>query len=294
MFIADEWQDYEVIDTGEGDKIERWGKYTLRRPDPQVIWPFAREENTALPQARYVRSETGGGRWSGRERLPESWKIRYKDYTFLVRPTGFKHTGLFPEQAANWDWMADKIQNAKRPVSILNLFAYTGGATVACAKAGASVCHVDAAKGMVQWAKENAQLSGLSEAPIRYIVDDVLKFVQREIRRGHTYDGIVMDPPSYGRGPDGQVWKLETEIYPLLKTCMQVLSDQPLFFVLNAYTTGLQPAVLRNLVQKTVAEKFGGIINSQELGLPVTKGQVVLPCGATCRWEKNEDGQYTV
>ena len=218
MYIAQNWQDYQVIDTGNGDKIERWGQYILRRPDPQVIWPFADPDSERLPQAQYLRSETGGGHWTGRGKVPESWMISYQNLRFLVRPTGFKHTGLFPEQAANWDWMREKIRKSSRSIRILNLFAYTGGATVACAEAGASVCHVDAAKGMVQWAKENARLSNLEDAPIRYIVDDVLKFVQREIRRGHQYDGIIMDPPSYGRGPDGQVWKLETEIYALLET----------------------------------------------------------------------------
>ena len=285
MYIADGWEDYEVLDTGEGEKLERWGKILLRRPDPQGIWPA---EDAALwkkADAHYHRSAQGGGAWERMRDFPEQWTIRYRDLTFRVRPTGFKHTGLFPEQAVNWDWMRGLIAGAGRPVRVLNLFAYTGGATAACLAAGAEVCHVDAAKGMVQWAKENAQLSGLGSKPARYIVDDALKFVLREQRRGRTYEGILMDPPSYGRGPDGQVWKLENEVFSLVEECAKLLSEAPLFFLINGYTTGLQPAVLRNLLIKTVVRARGGRAEADEVGLPVTRGGVVLPCGAAGRWE---------
>ena len=285
MFIADKWKDYAVLDVGGGEKLERWGEVLLRRPDPQVIWPAERPETWKKAHAHYHRSQSGGGQWEMLKKIPESWTISYGPLRFLVRPTGFKHTGLFPEQAANWDWMSGLIREAGRPVQVLNLFAYTGGATMACLQAGAKVCHVDAAKGMVQWAKENAALSGLADRPARYIVDDALKFVQREQRRGHAYDGILMDPPSYGRGPDGQVWKLEDEVYGLVEECAKLLSDRPLFFLLNAYTTGLQPAVLRNLLQRAVVRCHGGAVDAQELCLPVEGSSMVLPCGASGRWQ---------
>ena len=284
MWISDKWQDFELIDCSEGEKLERWGEYFLIRPDPQAIWATPRtDERWNASNARYRRSETGGGSWS-KARLPESWQIRYGELVFNVKPMNFKHTGIFPEQAANWDWAADQIRAAGRPVSVLNLFAYTGGATVACAKVGASVCHVDAAKGMVAWGKENAASSGLSSAPIRWIVDDCAKFVEREIRRGHRYDAVIMDPPSYGRGPGGEVWKLEQNLWPFLTLCMGVLSEDPLFVLINSYTTGLSPSVLTYMTESTVARKFGGCSDAQELGLPVSSNGLVLPCGASCRW----------
>ena len=286
MYIADGWKDYEVIDTGDGEKLERWGKVILRRPDPQVIWPAENEALWKKADAHYHRSNQGGGQWEMLSRIPDQWTIGYKELTFRVRPTGFKHTGLFPEQAANWDWMSGLIREAHRPIRVLNLFAYTGGATMACLAAGAEVCHVDAAKGMVQWAKENQQLSGLTDKPARFIVDDALKFVLREQRRGKQYEGILMDPPSYGRGPDGQVWKLENEVFGLVEECAKLLSDNPLFFLINGYTTGLQPAVLRNLIEKTVVRRHGGRAMADELGLPVTQGNIMLPCGASGRWQR--------
>lgn len=276
--LADEWKDYSVIATGDGYKLERWGEIVLLRPDPQVIWGaqtdlFARKDLAAV----YRRSEKGGGSWEYRKPLPESWKISYKDLTFRVRPMGFKHTGLFPEQAVNWERMGALVRNAGRPVKVLNLFAYTGGATVALAKAGAEVVHVDAAKGMVERAGENARLSGISGG-IRYLVDDCKKFVLRELRRGNRYDAIVMDPPSYGRGPGGEMWKIETEIYPFVSLCAQLLSDDPLFFLINSYTTGLQPAVLSNLLTLCLKGRKG-TIESYEVGLPTEEG-IPLPCGA--------------
>ena len=284
MWISDQWQDFELIDCSEGEKLERWGDFFLIRPDPQAIWATPRtDERWNASNARYHRSETGGGSWS-KARLPESWQIRYRDLVFNVKPMNFKHTGIFPEQAANWDWAADQIRSAGRPVSVLNLFAYTGGATVACAKAGASVCHVDAAKGMVAWGKENAASSGLAGAPIRWIVDDCAKFVEREIRRGHRYDALIMDPPSYGRGPGGEIWKLEQNLWPFLTLCMGVLSENPLFVLINSYTTGLSPSVLTYMTESTVSRKFGGLSDAQELGLPVSSNGLVLPCGASCRW----------
>ena len=286
MYIADGWKDYEVIDTGDGEKLERWGKVILRRPDPQVIWPAENEAMWKKADAHYHRSNQGGGQWEMLSRIPDQWTIGYKELTFRVRPTGFKHTGLFPEQAANWDWMSGLIKEAHRPIRVLNLFAYTGGATMACLAAGAEVCHVDAAKGMVQWAKENQQLSGLTDKPARFIVDDALKFVLREQRRGKQYEGILMDPPSYGRGPDGQVWKLENEVFGLVEECAKLLSDNPLFFLINGYTTGLQPAVLRNLIEKTVVRRHGGRAMADELGLPVSQGNIMLPCGASGRWQR--------
>ena len=284
MFIATDWQDYEVLDMGNGEKLERWGQYILRRPDPQTIWPPARPEMWRQAQAHYHRSQRGGGEWEFLARLPESWTIRYRDLTFRVRPTGFKHTGLFPEQAANWDWMSGLIrESGRQDVRVLNLFGYTGGATLACAAAGAHVTHVDAAKGMIQWGKENRELSGLPEERFRWIVEDALGFVRREIRRGNHYDGILMDPPSYGRGPSGEVWKLEEELYGLVDTVAQVLSDRPLFFLINSYTTGFQASVLDNLLGRCVVSRFGGHTDCHELGLPVTAGGI-LPCGASGRW----------
>jgi len=286
MWAATEWKDYELLDCSNGEKLERWGDYILVRPDPQAIWETPRKNRLwRTPNARYTRSNTGGGSWD-RGDLPASWPVHYRDLTFNIKPMNFKHTGLFPEQAANWDWMREKIRNAGRPISVLNLFAYTGGATVAAASAGASVCHVDAARGMVAWAKENAAASGLADRPVRWIVDDCGKFVEREIRRGHKYDAIIMDPPSYGRGPGGEVWKLEDSIWDFLTLCSGVLSDEPLFLLLNSYTTGLAPASLTYLVKSVLSRKFGGSAESRELGLPVTDSGLVLPCGASCRWEK--------
>ena len=284
MWIADGWQDYELLSCGGGEKLERWGRQILVRPDPQAIWEAdKRSKLWRQANARYSRSSTGGGHWEKND-LPQSWPIRYKELTFQVKPMNFKHTGLFPEQAANWDFAMAAIRSPGRPIRELNLFAYTGGATVACAKAGASVCHVDAAKGMVAWAKENAKLSGLADAPIRWIVDDCAKFVEREIRRGKTYDAIIMDPPSYGRGPGGEVWKLEDNLYPFVELCARVLSDKPLFVILNSYTTGLAPSVLGYILHMLVGERFGGTVTWDELGLPCTASGMALPCGATGRW----------
>lgn len=285
MFIAQDWKDYECLDTGNGEKLERWGQVTLRRPDPQVIWPIVNEKPWNAADARYYRSSTGGGQWEFSRKLPERWTIRYRDLAFTVHPTNFKHTGLFPEQAVNWAWMMDKISAAGRPIKVLNLFAYTGGATVAAASAGAEVCHVDAAKGMVQWAKENAELSGLKNKPIRYITDDVFKFVQREQRRGSKYDAIIMDPPSYGRGPGGEMWKLEANLYPFIESCMEILSDNPLFLLVNSYTTGLSSTVLANMLAMTVKPRYGGHITSGDVGLPITSTGLVLPAGSSGRWE---------
>lgn len=284
MWVADGWNDYELLDCGGGEKLERWGRQILVRPDPQAIWETPHEHRGwKSAQGRYFRSASGGGHWD-KEKLPESWTVSYKDLTFQVKPMNFKHTGLFPEQAVNWDFAREKIRNAGRPVKVLNLFAYTGGATVACAAAGAQVCHCDAAKGMVAWAKENARVSGLSDAPIRWIIDDCAKFVEREIRRGKTYDAIIMDPPSYGRGPNGEVWKLEDNLYPFVKLCAQVLSDKPLFVIINSYTTGLAPSVLGYMLNILVAGQYGGKVTWDELGLPVTETGLALPCGATGRW----------
>lgn len=285
MWLADQWNDYEVLDTSNGEKLERWGNYILVRPDPQVIWDTPRQ----LPawkkrNAHYHRSNKGGGQWEFFD-LPEQWTISYKDLSFHLKPFRFKHTGLFPEQAVNWEWVSGLIRGAGRPIKVLNLFAYTGGATVACAKAGAAVTHVDASKGMVTWAKENAAASGLADAPVRYLVDDCVKFVEREIRRGNTYDGIIMDPPSYGRGPKGEVWKLEEKVYPLIQLCSQILSSDPLFYLVNSYTTGLQPAVLAYMIQLAVGKKFGGCVEAEEIGLPVSSNGLVLPCGASGRWK---------
>lgn len=284
MWVSDNWQDYELIDCGKGEKLERWGDRILVRPDPQAIWNTPRDHPMwRRPDARYARSASGGGAWEKRD-VPGQWHIRYRDLTFQVKPMNFKHTGIFPEQAANWDFCADLIRKAGRPISVLNLFAYTGGATVACASAGASVCHVDAAKGMVNWAKDNAKLSGVSERPIRWIIDDCGKFVEREIRRGRQYDAVIMDPPSYGRGPSGEVWKLEENLYPFVELAAGVLSKNPLFFLINSYTTGLAPSVLTYILESVVSRRYGGHTQSDELGLPVTHTGLFLPAGSTGRW----------
>ncbi len=284
MWIAEGWKDYELLDCGGGEKLERWGDRLLVRPDPQAIWNTPRlHSGWKRPDGRYLRSSTGGGSWEKR-RLPGQWQVRYKNLTFQVKPMNFKHTGLFPEQAVNWDFAQERIRAAGREVNVLNLFAYTGAASVACAAAGAKVCHVDAAKGMVQWARENAKSSGLEDAPIRWIVDDCARFVEREIRRGRRYDAIIMDPPSYGRGPTGEVWKLEDNLYPFVELCAGALSDEPLFVLINSYTTGLAPSVLTYILETVVSRKFGGRTVSGEIGLPVTESGLVLPCGATGRW----------
>ena len=284
MWLADNWKDYEVIDCSKGEKLERWGDYILVRPDPQVIWDTPRKEKGwHKMNAHYHRSKKGGGEWEFFD-LPQQWSIHYHSLTFQLKPFSFKHTGLFPEQAANWDWFSELIKKAGRPVKVLNLFAYTGGATIAAAAAGASVTHVDASKGMVTWAKENAVSSGLADAPIRWIVDDCVKFVEREIRRGNHYDAIIMDPPSYGRGPKGEIWKIEESIHPLVKLCAQLLVDRPLFFLINSYTTGLQPAVLSYLIG-TELKRFPGKVTADEIGLPVSSNGLTLPCGASGRFE---------
>ena len=287
MWISDHWKDYEVLDTSDGEKLERWGRYILVRPDPQVIWQTARTDpRWKRYDARYVRSNSGGGRWS-EHHLPERWQIGYGPLVFNVKPMNFKHTGVFPEQAANWDYIMASIRAAGRPIRVLNLFAYTGGATIAAAAAGASVCHVDAAKGMVAWAKENARSSGLGDAPIRWIVDDCAKFVEREIRRGRQYDAIIMDPPSYGRGPSGEIWKLEQNLFPFVELTSKVLSDDPLFVIINSYTTGLAPSVLGYIMDSIFRPRFGGRSECGELGLPVTDSGLILPCGTTGRWAVN-------
>ncbi len=285
MWIANNWKDYEVLDTSGGEKLERWGKYLLVRPDPQVIWNTPHEHpGWKKKNGHYHRSSKGGGEWEFIN-LPDEWSISYKELTFHLKPFSFKHTGLFPEQAVNWDWFSDLIAHAGRPVKVLNLFAYTGGATVSAAKAGAQVTHVDASKGMVSWAKENAAASGLADAPIRWLVDDCTKFVEREIRRGNHYDGIIMDPPSYGRGPKGEIWKIEENIFPFVELTTKLLSDKPLFFLINSYTTGLQPAVLSYMLNLTVKKQFGGKVAAEEIGLPVSGNGLVLPCGASGRWQ---------
>lgn len=289
MWLADGWKEYQVLDTSSGEKLERWGDYILVRPDPQVIWntphkaPEWKKKN-----GHYHRSNKGGGQWEFFD-LPEQWAVHYGSLTFNLKPFSFKHTGLFPEQAVNWDWTGGLIRQAKkenpnREIKVLNLFAYTGGATVACAHAGAAVTHVDASKGMVTWAKENAVSSGLADAKIRYLVDDCVKFVEREIRRGNHYDGIIMDPPSYGRGPKGEIWKIEEKIFPLIQLCTKVLARDPLFFLINSYTTGLQPAVLSYMMNLEIKSRFGGNVEADEIGLPVRGGELVLPCGASGRW----------
>ena len=284
MWIADNWKDYEVLDTSCGEKLERWGRYILLRPDPQVIW---KTEKTVPEWNRlnghYHRSSKGGGEWEF-FKLPEEWTISYRELNFRLKPFSFKHTGLFPELAVNWDWCSERIREAGRPVKVLNLFAYTGGATLAAASAGASVTHVDASKGMVTWAKENAAASHLEDAPVRWLVDDCVKFVEREIRRGNKYDGIIMDPPSYGRGPKGEIWKIEESIYPFVELAAKLLSEDALFFLINSYTTGLQPAVLSYMLNTVIQKKRGGEVCSSEIGLPVSSNGLVLPCGATGRW----------
>ena len=286
MNIAKDWKDYEIIDMADGEKLERWGQYTLIRPDPQIIWKeksFPAKWNTA--NATYKRSKTGGGAWNYKNKLPASWQIKYKNLVFNIKPMGFKHTGIFPEQAVNWDWMIDKIKSAKRPIKVLNLFAYTGGATVACLSAGASVCHVDSSKGMVAWAKENVESSKLSDKKVRYLVDDCIKFVKREIRRGNKYDAIIMDPPSYGRGTSGEVWQFEENISDLVELCTKVLSNNPLFLLINSYTTGISSQVLGNIL-KLNFKKYPGKISAGEIGLPMNNSNIVLPCGIYGKWEK--------
>ena len=295
MWIANNWNDYEILDCSQGEKLERWGDYILVRPDPQVLWNTDRNfKGWSKPNGHYYRSKKGGGEWDFFN-LPEQWSINYKNLTFNLKPFSFKHTGLFPEQAVNWDWFSEIIENAvakksaagtlqDKPVKVLNLFAYTGGATLSAAAAGAHVTHVDASKGMVNWAKENAESSGLRDKPIRWLVDDCTKFVEREIRRGNHYDGIIMDPPSYGRGPKGEIWKIEECIHGFIKLASKLLSDDPLFFLVNSYTTGLQPAVLTYLISTEVKNKYGGNVVSDEIGLPVTRSGLVLPCGASGRW----------
>lgn len=280
-----EWKDYSVIATGDGYKLERWKDVYLLRPDPQVIWKSSVNlDKYPKLNAKYIRSETGGGRWDYKKPFNEEWTVSYNDLTFKIKPMGFKHTGLFPEQAVNWDMMRSLIENAGREISVLNLFAYTGGATVACAKAGASVCHVDSAKAMVERAGENVRLSGIENPKVRYIIDDCKKFVEREIRRGKKYDAIIMDPPSYGRGANGEVWKLESELFPLVSLCEQVLSENPLFFLINSYTTGLQPQVMKNILQIAIANKHGGKTDAYEVGLKTEEQGVVLPCGNSGLW----------
>ena len=284
MIVANNWKDYKIIDMADGQKLERWGKITLSRPDPQIIWKdrlFPEEWEKAY--AIYRRSKKGGGKWEYKKNLPKNWQIKYKELTFNIKPMGFKHTGLFPEQAVNWDWMREKIKNSKREIKVLNLFAYTGGATCACLAEGASVCHVDSSKGMVSWAKENVQSSGLADKKVRYIVDDVFKFVSREIRRKNTYDAIIMDPPSYGRGTNGEVWKFEDNIYELVKLCTNVLSNKPLFFLINSYTTGISSTVLADILNLTINNK--GNVQSGEIGLPMENSKLILPCGIYARWE---------
>ena len=294
MWIADGWNDYEVLDTSAGEKLERWGDYILVRPDPQVIWNTPHKvREWKQKNGHYHRSNNGGGQWEFFD-LPEQWEISYGNLKFHLKPFHFKHTGLFPEQAVNWEWSGNLIREAKKKnpgkeIKVLNLFAYTGGATVACADAGAAVTHVDASKGMVTWAKENAAASGLANAPIRYLVDDCVKFVEREIRRGNHYDAIIMDPPSYGRGPKGEIWKIEEKIFPLVQLCTKVLADKPLFFLINSYTTGLQPAVLSYMLNLELKSRFGGTVEADEIGLPVRGKQgLVLPCGASGRWSRKE------
>ena len=286
MQVANDWKEYEILDMADGEKLERWKDIVLVRPDPQIIWKqksFPAKWKEA--NARYVRSSTGGGNWEYTKKVPEVWQVHYKNLTFNLKPMGFKHTGLFPEQAVNWDWMMDKIKKQNRPIKVLNLFAYTGGATVACLAAGASVCHVDSSKGMVSWAKENVSASGLQDKSVRYIVDDVVKFVSREIRRQNTYDAIIMDPPSYGRGTNGEVWKFEENVEELVELCSKILSDNPLFFLINSYTTGISSTVLTNILEMHVQNKHKGILKAGEVGLPMKKSDLILPGGMFGRWE---------
>ena len=285
MEVARDWKDYEILDMANGEKLEKWKDVILVRPDPQIIWKSKSfPERWKNANARYIRSSTGGGNWDFNKKVPANWQVKYKELIFNIKPMGFKHTGLFPEQAVNWDWMINKIQHANRDIKVLNLFAYTGGATVACSYAGASVCHVDSSKGMVTWAKENITSSGLQNNPVRYIIDDVVKFVSREIRRGNKYDAIIMDPPSYGRGTNGEVWKFEENIFDLVELCTKVLSDRPLFFLINSYTTGISSTVLENILRLNIKAK--GKLSSGELGLPMKDSNLVLPCGIFSRWEE--------
>ena len=287
MRLSGKWKDYELIDTSDGERLERWGDVILIRPDPQIIWSTGKKNPLwRNAHARYHRSNKGGGYWEPYRKVPDRWTIRYGELVLNIKPMGFKHTGVFPEQAVNWDFAAEKIINEHRPLTVLNLFGYTGCATLACMKAGAVVCHVDASKGMVQWARENAQSSGIADLPVRWLIDDCIKFVQREIRRGNRYDAIIMDPPSYGRGPGGEVWKLEEKLFPLVDLCRQVLSDDPAFFILNSYTTGLSPAVMEYLLGVELQKNFGGSVSSDEIGLKVTDTGLILPCGSTAIWEK--------
>ena len=286
MIVANDWKDYEIIDMANGEKLERWKDIILVRPDPQIIWKDKSFPNKWKDiNAVYKRSSTGGGAWDYKKKVPANWQVKYKNLTFNIKPMGFKHTGLFPEQAANWDWMIEKIKSAKREIKVLNLFAYTGGATVACLSAGASVCHVDSSKGMVSWAKENVISSSLQERPVRYIVDDVVKFVNREIRRGNKYDAIIMDPPSYGRGANGEVWKFEENICDLVELCKGVLSENPLFFLINSYTTGISSTILENILNLNITKIYGGKVTNGEVGLPMTNSKLILPCGIYGRWE---------
>ncbi|MGN1161741.1 MAG: class I SAM-dependent methyltransferase [Candidatus Fimenecus sp.] len=287
MRVADKWKDYELIDCSCGERLERWGNITLIRPDPQVIWKTEKKNPLwKKADAVYHRSQSGGGNWEIKRKIPDFWTIGYRDLTFNIKTMGFKHTGLFPEQAVNWDYTADVIKNAGRPVKVLNLFAYTGGATVSALAAGASVVHVDASKGMTMWAKENAVSSGVADAPVRWIVDDCIKFVQREVRRGNRYDIIIMDPPSYGRGPGGEVWKLENEVYSFVELCSQVLSDEPLMMLINSYTTGLSPSVMEYILGAVVKPRFGGKVTGSEIGLRASENGLILPCGASAIWSK--------
>ena len=288
MLLAKDWKDYEILDASNGEKLERWGKIYLLRPDPEIIWDNRNLENNPLIDAHYHRSNKGGGYWENKKDVPSSWQVSYKDLKFNIKQMGFKHTGLFPEQAVNWDYMIDKIKNSNRDIKVLNLFAYTGGATVACMSAGAHVTHVDSSKGMVDWAKENVNINNLDTTKVRYIVDDVLKFVQREGRRGNRYDAIIMDPPSYGRGANGEVWNIEKDLYPLINACMDILSDNPLFFIINSYTTGMSSIILENMLNNTVLKKYKGKVTSGELGLPIKDSSFILPCGIYGRYESNE------
>ena len=289
MRLSNEWKDYECIDAGNGEKLERWGDVIFRRPDPQAMWNVEYNDAWKNVDGHYFRSVKGGGEWKFNKKLDDRWTINYKHLTFKVSPTNFKHTGLFPEQATNWDFMMDKIKKQKRKIKVLNLFAYTGGATMAISSAGADVVHVDASKGMTEWAKENMRLSGLENNFIRFIVDDCLKFVEREYRRGNKYDAIVMDPPSYGRGPNGEVWKFEESLYKLIDACMKILSDEPVFFLVNSYTTGISSIVLENILKTTVLKKYpDGTVDAGDVGLPITRDNLVLPCGIYGRWSKND------
>ncbi len=284
MNLASDWNDYQILDMANGEKLEKWNNITLVRPDPQIIWKQKTyPEKWKKADAKYSRSNTGGGAWNYNKKLPSAWQVKYKNLVFNIKPMGFKHTGLFPEQAVNWDWMINKIKSSNKEIKVLNLFAYTGGATVACLSAGASVCHVDSSKGMVSWAKENVTSSGLQDRKVRYIVDDVVKFVNREIRRGNKYDAIIMDPPSYGRGTNGEVWKFEDNIYDLVELCSKVLTDEPLFFLINSYTTGISSMVLENILKLNIHAK--GKFSNGEIGIPMQNSNLVLPCGIYGRWE---------